>query len=83
MTEYTRTANHSKLPGECMPVSPLEQEIIGLIAQGFKDKEVAGKMFITEQSVKNHLRDIFDKLAVSDRLELVLYTIHKNIHTRV
>jgi DNA-binding NarL/FixJ family response regulator len=39
------------------------------------------KMFISEQTVKNHLHNIFDKLGVSDRLELALYAIHNNLHT--
>ena len=38
-------------------------------------------MFISEQTVKNHLHNIFDKLGVSDRLELALYAIHKGLHT--
>jgi len=51
-----------------------------LVAQGFKNKEMAEKMFISEQTVKNHLHNIFDKLGVSDRLELALYAIHNNLH---
>ena len=34
---------------------------------------------ITEQTVKNHLRTIYDKVGVSDRLELVLYSIHHRL----
>jgi predicted transcriptional regulator len=37
------------------------------VAQGFKNKEIAERMFISEQTVKNHLHNIFDKLGVSDR----------------
>src|SRR5438445_566169 len=65
------------------PLSQREREIVVLVAQGFKNKEMAEKMFISEQTVKNHLHNIFDKLGVSDRLELALYAIHKNIHTPV
>ena len=65
------------------PLSQREREIVTLVAQGFKNKEMAEKMFISEQTVKNHLHNIFDKLGVSDRLELALYAIHKNIHTSV
>src|SRR5260221_10771653 len=60
-------------------LSQREREIVVLVAQGFKNKEMAEKMFISEQTVKNHLHNIFDKLGVSDRLELALYAIHKNI----
>ena len=61
-------------------LSPREREIVALVAQGFKNKEMAEKMFISEQTVKNHLHNIFDKLGVSDRLELALYAIHKGLH---
>src|SRR5579863_4225290 len=62
-------------------LSQREREIVALVAQGFKNKEMAEKMFISEQTVKNHLHNIFDKLGVSDRLELALYAIHNNLHT--
>jgi DNA-binding NarL/FixJ family response regulator len=68
-------------PGrERSPLSQREREIVALVAQGFKNKEMAEKMFISEQTVKNHLHNIFDKLGVSDRLELALYAIHNNLH---
>ena len=63
------------------PLSHREREIVALVAQGYKNKEMAEKMFISEQTVKNHLHNIFDKLGVSDRLELALYAIHKGLHT--
>jgi DNA-binding NarL/FixJ family response regulator len=61
-------------------LSQREREIVALVVQGFKNKEIAEKMFISEQTVKNHLHNIFDKLGVSDRLELALYAIHNNLH---
>ena len=65
---------------ERSPLSQREREIVALVAQGFKNKEMAEKMFISEQTVKNHLHNIFDKLGVSDRLELALFAIHNNLH---
>jgi len=61
-------------------LSAREREIVVLVAQGFKNREMAERMFISEQTVKNHLHNIFDKLGVSDRLELALYAIHHNLH---
>lgn len=61
-------------------LSQRELEIVLLVAQGFKNKEMAERMFISEQTVKNHLHNVFDKLGVSDRLELALYAIHNNLH---
>ncbi len=57
-----------------------EREIVALIAQGCKNKQVAEKMFISEQTVKNHMRNIFYKLGVSDRLGLALYAIRERFH---
>jgi two-component system nitrate/nitrite response regulator NarL len=68
---------------ERSPLSQREREIVSLVAQGFKNKEIAEKIFISEQTVKNHLHNIFDKLGVSDRLELALYAIHKGLHTEI
>jgi DNA-binding NarL/FixJ family response regulator len=53
-----------------------EKSIIGCLMQGWRNREIAQHLSITEQTVKNHLRAIYDKLGVSDRLELVLYAIH-------
>src|SRR5258708_5879352 len=85
--EVFRTGDDRSTPGprngrvrERSPLSQREREIVGLVAQGFKNKEMAQKMFISEQTVKNHLHNIFDKLGVSDRLELALYAIHKKLH---
>ena len=71
---------HSNLRSRARsPLSQRECEIVALVAQGYKNKEMAEKMFISEQTVKNHLHNIFDKLGVSDRLELALYAIHKGL----
>ena len=73
-------AQNGKGGRERSPLSTREREIVALVAQGYKNKEMAEKMFISEQTVKNHLHNIFDKLGVSDRLELALYAIHKGLH---
>ena len=60
-------------------LSDREKEIVQLVAQGFRNKEIGEKLFISEQTVKNHVHNIFDKLGVSDRLELALYAIHHRL----
>jgi two-component system, NarL family, nitrate/nitrite response regulator NarL len=75
--------SNGKTTRERAQLSQREREIIILIAQGYKNKEIAEKMFITEQTVKNHLHNVFDKLGVSDRLELALYAIHNSLHMKV
>jgi DNA-binding NarL/FixJ family response regulator len=79
MRQFASPADSAAKDRERSPLSQREREIVVLVAQGFKNKEIAERMFISEQTVKNHLHNIFDKLGVSDRLELALYAIHKNI----
>jgi len=60
-------------------LSEREKQIVQLVAQGYRNKEIGAKLFSSEQTVKNHLHNIFDKLGVSDRLELALYAIHHGL----
>ena len=57
-----------------------EMLIIAGITQGKRNKEIAYQLGTTEQVVKNYLRKIYDKLGVSDRLELALYCLHHQLH---
>jgi DNA-binding NarL/FixJ family response regulator len=53
-----------------------EKEIVSLICHGCRNKEIAQRLDISEQTVKSHCNRIFKKVGVSDRLQLALYT-HK------
>ncbi len=60
-------------------LTPKELKIVALIVQGFKNKDIAVQLGTTEQVIKNYLRNVYDKIGVSDRLELALFTIHHRI----
>ena len=60
-------------------LSDRELRIISAVVQGFKNRDIAMQLYTSEQMVKNALRNIFDKIGVSDRLELALFTIHHRI----
>lgn len=60
-------------------LSTKELIIISCITRGMRNKEIASQVGTTEQVVKNYLRKIYDKLGVSDRLELALYCLHHQI----
>jgi DNA-binding NarL/FixJ family response regulator len=60
-------------------LTPKELRIVALIVQGYKNKEIATQLGTTEQVIKNYLRNVYDKIGVSDRLELALFTIHHRI----
>jgi DNA-binding NarL/FixJ family response regulator len=60
-------------------LTPKEMQIVALIVQGCKNKEIAIQLGTKEQVIKNYLRAIYDKTGVSDRLELALFTIHHRV----
>lgn len=60
-------------------LSPKELSIIAHITQGKRNKEIAFQIGTSEQVVKNYLRKIYEKLGVSDRLELALYCLHHQL----
>jgi len=60
-------------------LTPKEMQIVALIVQGCKNKDIAAQLGTKEQVIKNYLRSIYDKTGVSDRLELALFTLHHRI----
>lgn len=60
-------------------LSRRESEVIQLVIQGYKNRDIGQKLFISEKTVKNHLSAIFNKLGVNDRLELALYAFEKRL----
>jgi len=60
-------------------LTPKEMQIVALIVQGCKNKQIATQLNTKEQVIKNYLRSIYDKTGVSDRLELALFTIHHKV----
>jgi DNA-binding NarL/FixJ family response regulator len=57
-------------------LTPKELQIVALVTEGAKNKDIATQLGTKEQVVKNYLRSIYDKTGVSDRLELALFTVH-------
>ncbi len=57
-------------------LTPKELQIVTLVSEGSKNREIATRLGTKEQVVKNYLRSIYDKVGVSDRLELALFTVH-------
>jgi DNA-binding NarL/FixJ family response regulator len=60
-------------------LTPRELEIVRMVAQGMRNKVVAEKLCISEGTVKIHLHNIYEKLGVDGRLELVLYAQEKGL----
>ncbi len=56
-----------------------EQEIISLVGEGLKNKQIADRLCISETTVRHHLTSILGKLHVSDRLELLIFAYRNNL----
>jgi len=68
-----------KEPEKNLTLAKREKEIVSHICQGYRNKEIAQKLNISEQTVKSHCNRIYKKLGVTDRLQLALYS-HKIQH---
>jgi DNA-binding NarL/FixJ family response regulator len=52
-----------------------EQEVLDLIADGLSNRDIAGKMFISEKTVKTHVSNILSKLHLEDRTQAAIYAL--------
>ena len=71
---YFRPLKLGKAAGMSL-LTQREREVIRLVAEGMKNRDIALKLTVTEHTVKNYVFRIFEKLGVSSRVELVLYAL--------
>jgi len=76
---YRAQAAQLTSPRNRVKLSQKELQIISGVTQGLRNKDIAQDVGTTEQVVKNYLRKVYDKLGVSDRLELALYCMHHRL----
>jgi len=75
--ELERGPRRASTPASSL--TPRERQVIGAIVEGATNKDIGERFGLSEQTVKNHLSHIFDKLGVSNRLELALYAVHHQL----
>jgi two-component system NarL family response regulator len=56
-----------------------EMEVLRLVAQGLNNRDIAKKLFISENTVKNHIRNILEKLHLHSRMEAVVYAVREKM----
>jgi two-component system NarL family response regulator len=56
-----------------------ELEVLRLVARGLSNRDIAKKLFISENTVKNHVRNILDKLQLHSRMEAVMYALREKL----
>ncbi|HET7441369.1 MAG TPA: response regulator transcription factor [Terriglobales bacterium] len=64
-------------------LTPRELEVVSAVVAGYSNKEIAEHFKISEDTVKHHLSNIFDKLGVSTRLELALFAVNQALPLKV
>lgn len=60
-----------------LPLSPREMEVLDCVAQGLSNKEIANTLYITEQTVKNHITAVYKKLQVKDRVQALTCAVRR------
>jgi DNA-binding NarL/FixJ family response regulator len=61
------------------PLTPREQEVVKLVAEGYANTQIAEMLFISEKTVERHRANILDKLGMRDRVELTRYAIRHGL----
>ena len=85
LTEFKRDqpARHrcpAPTPGLELPrLTDRELEILKLVARGRLNREIAAELFISENTVRNHIRNILDKLQMHSRMEAAMYAVRQRL----
>jgi len=79
LRSYMPDSDERKADRKTFGLTARELDVVAAIVSGFTNREIAQKFSISEQTVKHHLRNIFDKVGVSNRLELALFAINHQL----
>jgi DNA-binding NarL/FixJ family response regulator len=78
-----RQLDAPRAPSPIDTLTRRELRIVAAIVDGATNRDIAERLGLSEQTVKNHLSHIFDKVGVSNRLELALFAIHHKLLDRL
>jgi DNA-binding NarL/FixJ family response regulator len=84
LTEFATLArrNEDEPPQQQVPAPKLterEMEVLRLVAKGMNNRDIAGELFISENTVKNHVRNILEKLQIHSRMEAVMIALRDKL----
>jgi two-component system NarL family response regulator len=81
LTEFaamvTKQSGRERLPSPTL--TDRELEVLRLVARGRNNREIAADLFISENTVKNHIRNILEKLQLHSRMEAVFYAVREKL----
>jgi two-component system NarL family response regulator len=75
--QVSKQSERTRVPGP--KLTERELEVLRLVAQGLANRDIAKQLFISENTVKNHIRNILEKLHLHSRMEAVLYAVRRNL----
>lgn len=81
ITEFTALSKQAEAKREVEPprLTDREREVLERVAEGLSNREIAAALFISENTVKNHVRNILEKLHLHSRMEAVVYAVREKI----
>jgi two-component system NarL family response regulator len=79
LAEFNTLARAADEKASAPKLTDRELQVLGLVARGLSNREVAEQLFISENTVKNHVRNILEKLQLHSRMEAVIYAVREKI----
>ncbi|MDR6176712.1 DNA-binding NarL/FixJ family response regulator [Nocardioides zeae] len=77
--EFKHMSRAEKTPGPSLKLTERELQVLRLVATGINNREVGHRLGITDNTVKNHMRNILEKLQLHSRMEAVMYAVREKL----
>ena len=79
LDEFKQMSRGERAVSTSPKLTERELEVLRLVAQGLNNREIAKQLFISENTVKNHVRNILEKLQLHSRMEAVMYAVREKL----
>ncbi len=79
LTRKRRDAAADSAAAQIESLTPREREVVALVTEGLKNKDIAERLFISEATARNHMTSILDKLGLTDRFQLAVYAFRRGL----
>jgi two-component system, NarL family, nitrate/nitrite response regulator NarL len=79
LREFARVGTEGPSPDSTRSLTPREREVLQLVTKGMTNKEIGAQLHIAENTVKNHLRNILEKLHLQNRAQAAAYAVREGL----